>query len=318
MRPTMDSHPSTRIHSRRRGHRAGTTTETDKAGPTTGRPRGVTSGAQATYTAHPDSFPTLDTRAIDAPAQPHFGGNVNTARSLTLSRLGIIAATGVTALSVAACGSSNTATPSGSASPTGSTTAQAQAPSQAPGGKGRVAGLIASVSGNAAQVNQPNGTATVDFTPSTSVSEVTPAALPDVTAGSCIVVRPTKDNPQTAATVRISPAANGACPEPKEPPAGSTPAPSGTPPAKPISGTVASVAGNTITVNGATPTTVTVTDKTRYTKQVASTTQAITAGKCLTAQGNLGGGGALQATRIDLRPAHDGNCGGGPHHGHGG
>lgn len=243
---------------------------------------------------------------------------MNTARSLTprLTRLATVAAAGVTVLSVAACGSSHTATPSGPASPTSSTTAQAQAPSQAPGGKGRVAGLIASVSGNAAQVTQPNGTATVDFTASTAISEVTPAALSDVTAGSCIVVRPTKDAPQTAAMVRISPANNGECPQAKQPPAGSTPSPSGAP--KGISGTVASVAGNSITVNGATPTTVNVTERTHYTKQVASNTQAISAGKCLTAQGNLDGGGALQATRIDLRPAHDGNCGGGPHHGHGG
>ncbi|OBG70871.1 hypothetical protein A5700_13350 [Mycobacterium sp. E1214] len=232
---------------------------------------------------------------------------VNTARSLTprLTRLGLLAATGVAALSVAACGSSNTAAPSQSAGPTGSTTAQAQAP----GGKGKVAGLISSVSGDAAQVTQPNGNATVDFSASTAISEVTPAALPDVTAGSCVSIRPTRDNPQAAAAVRIGPAANGSCPQPKQPPKPGTPG---------VSGTVASVTGNTITVNGSSPTTVTVTDKTRYTKQSAATTQAITQGKCLTAQGSIGGGGALQASRIELRPAHDGTCEGGPHHGHGG
>jgi hypothetical protein len=78
---------------------------------------------------------------------------------------------------------------------------------------------------------------------------------------------------------------------------------------------VASVAGNTITVNttGAAQA-VTVTDKTKYTKESAATTQAITQGKCITAHGSENGA-ALQATTISLRPAADGKCseGGGPH-----
>ncbi|WP_231973723.1 DUF5666 domain-containing protein, partial [Mycobacterium sp. E1319] len=109
--------------------------------------------------------------------------------------------------------------------------------------------------------------------------------------------------PQLDARRLQRPAANGSCPQPKQPPKPGTPG---------VSGTVASVTGNTITVNGSSPTTVTVTDKTRYTKQSAATTQAITQGKCLTAQGSIGGGGALQASRIELRPAHDGTCEGGP------
>ena len=86
---------------------------------------------------------------------------------------------------------------------------------------------------------------------------------------------------------------------------------------------MASVAGNTITVNGtdgAAPITVAVTDRTRYSKQVSADTQSIAQGKCMTAQGSLDGGGAIQATTINLRPARDGACPGegGPHHGHGG
>lgn len=249
-----------------------------------------------------------------------------------MTRLGMFAVIGATALSVAACGSSNTATPSAPAGPTGSTTAQAQAPTQAPsptpapGGNGRVAGLIASVTGNTAQVTQQNGNATVDFTPSTQVTEVTSAALSDVTPGSCVSVRPARGESQgaqsiTAKSVRVSPAVDGRC---------STGSPSSGPsPSKGpgghggVGGTVASVAGDTITVNGndgAAPTTVAVTDKTRYSKQASAGTQSIAQGKCMTAQGSLDGSGAIQATTINLRPARDGACPGegGPHHGHGG
>ena len=92
-----------------------------------------------------------------------------------------------------------------------------------------------------------------------------------------------------------------------------------------MQGAVASVAGNTITVtstdaSGATSQTpVTVTDKTRYTKQAGADTQAIAQGKCMTAQGSQDGSGTLQATTIDLRPARDGKCMGGKKPaGHGG
>ncbi len=183
-------------------------------------------------------------------------------------------------------------------------------------------------------MTQKNGTATVDFTPSTAINEVTQAGLTDVTAGSCVSVRPTRDTPQSgdtiaAQSVRISPAVDGKCPQPNQPPAGSTtPAPSGAPLTGPtknagIHGTVASVAGNTITVNGsdsASPTTVTVSDRTKYSKEGAANSQAIASGKCINAQGSQDNGGALQATAITVRPAADGRCPGegGPHHGHGG
>ena len=78
---------------------------------------------------------------------------------------------------------------------------------------------------------------------------------------------------------------------------------------------VASVAGNTITVtssdaNGNTKqTTVTVDDKTKYTKQASANSDAITPGKCLNARGTMDNGGTLQATTINLRPANDGKCG---------
>ena len=177
------------------------------------------------------------------------------------------------------------------------------------------------MAGNAAQVTQhesDKGNATVDFTGSTKVTETGPAALTDVTAGSCVSVRPQEGGqggqPITAASVRVSPAVDGKCPQAKEPGKRSA-----------VRGAVASVAGNTINVTStdasgnATQTAVTVSDKTKYNKQAAADTQAISAGKCLMAKGTQDGGGALQATTIDLRPAHDGKCAGeAGHHGHGG
>lgn len=229
------------------------------------------------------------------------------------ARFAVLTLAAITALSVAACGSSNKAGPP-AAPATSSTSTAAVAPP--PEGQSRISGLIASVSGSAAQVTQQNDqgntSATVDFTPSTKITEVTPAVLTDVTPGSCVTVltrEAPNGQPATAIMVRISPAADGKCPQPKEP--AKRPA---------INGTVASVTGSTLNITtDAAPASATVTTKTRYTKQNPATTQAITAGKCLTARGTQGDGGVLQASSINLRPAHDGKCGpGGKPHGHGG
>jgi Domain of unknown function (DUF5666) len=241
-----------------------------------------------------------------------------------LTRFAVLAVTGATALSIAACSSSNNSSPTTSSSSTASSpTTTTSAPAN---GQAQVSGLIASVSGNAIQVTQEqNGNATVDFTPSTKVTEVTAAALTDVTTGSCVTVRPSQKESQggqpiTAATVRVRPAVDGKCPQAKEPGAGSTtPAPSGSPTTAPanrpaVQGAVASVAGNTINVTSTdasgktSQAAVAVDDKTKYTKQAPATSQAIAAGKCIAARGSTDGNGALQATTVDLRPANDGQC----------
>ena len=168
------------------------------------------------------------------------------------------------------------------------------------------------MSGDAIQVTQQTGTATVDFTPSTKITELTPAQLTDVTAGSCVAVRPTRDSADsggaiTARSVRVSPAVDGKCPEPKHPASGG---PAGHQPW----GTVASVAGNTITVNGTdangntSQTTVTVTDTTKYTKQSATDAQALAQGKCIAARGTKDDSGTLQATTISVQQADNGSC----------
>ena len=248
------------------------------------------------------------------------------------TRFAVLAVTGAAALSIAACGSSNTASPTTSPSSATSspTTSRTTTPSPA-NGQARVSGLIASVSGNAVQVTQnENGNATVDFTPSTKINEVVPAALTDVTTGSCVTVQPGHEEsqggqPVTAATVRVRAAADGKCPQakagaPGSGPGSTTPAPSGSPAKRSaMQGTVASVAGNTINITSTdasgntAQTAVTVNDKTKYTKQASATSQAVSAGKCIAAWGTKDGSGTLQATTLDLRPANDGKCGTGKH-----
>jgi Domain of unknown function (DUF5666) len=247
-----------------------------------------------------------------------------------LSRVALLAVTGATALSVAACGASDNAKPT-SANPTSPAPSSSSSPAASAKGKDWVNGLIDSVSGNTIQVSQPSGTATVDFTPSTAVSELTPAHLTDVTAGSCISVHPDRHGTSTAGgaitarAVRISTAVDGKCPQPNEP----TGATTGTPPGVPaahhqISGQVASVTGNTITLNSAdsggnsSQTSVTVTDTTKYTKQSTADAQAIAQGKCIAAHGTTDGGGTLQATTISVRQSDNGSCPqpGGKHHRH--
>jgi len=84
-----------------------------------------------------------------------------------------------------------------------------------------------------------------------------------------------------------------------------------------VIGTVASVAGNTITVtvtdaNGnPSEIHVNVADTTRYTKSASVTSEAIAQGKCISASGTKDGGGTLQATGVALGPANNGQCPGG-------
>lgn len=248
------------------------------------------------------------------------------------TRFAVLAVTGAAALSIAACGSSNTSSPTTSPSSAASSPTTSQTTPSAPAnGQARVSGLIASVSGNAVQVTQnENGNATVDFTPSTKINEVVPAALSDVTTGSCVTVQPGHEEsqggqPVTAATVRVRAAADGKCPQakagaPGSGPGSTTPAPSGSPAKRSaMQGTVASVAGNTINITSTdasgntAQTAVTVNDKTKYTKQASATSQAVSAGKCIAAWGTKDGSGTLQATTLDLRPANDGKCGRGKH-----
>jgi hypothetical protein len=245
-----------------------------------------------------------------------------------ITRFTILAIAGAAALSVAACGTSNNTKPSTAASSASSAPASPTSSSPAASAKGKewVNGVIASVASSAVQVTQDAGTATVDFTPSTKLAEVTHAQLSDITAGSCVKARPASDSAPassgtiTADSVTVSQAVDGKCPQPKASAGSSTttaptPAPSGAAAAPRVRGTVASVAGNTITLtatdaNGnSSQTNVAVTDTTKYSKKAPADAQALTQGKCISAHGTKeSGGGNLQATSITVKQADNGIC----------
>jgi Domain of unknown function (DUF5666) len=215
------------------------------------------------------------------------------------------------AASLAACGSSGTpsASSSSTARPTASSSAGAStssptAPTPAPAGKDRAFGLVDSVSGGTVMVTGPKGPATVDVAPSTRVTQLTAAHLADVIAGECVAVHPTKgsggQSPVTAAAVLVTQAGDGRCGQ-----AG--------PRGHGVGGTVASVNGSSIVLTAAdnSQVTVTVTSRTRYAKRSTADTSAIAAGQCLMARGTKDGSGNLAATAVNLRPAANGQCGGG-------
>ncbi|OBF61336.1 hypothetical protein A5753_18405 [Mycobacterium sp. 852002-51971_SCH5477799-a] len=203
---------------------------------------------------------------------------------------------------VAMCGSSHD-TSNTSAPPAVTAVPPSAAPSAAPPpapppppppvAKDYVEGMVQSNSGQTVALRTRTGSATVDYTPQTIVMDVTPAKLADVTPGSCVNVKATPQSAPppgsiTAQTVTITAGADGKCP----PPVG-------------FYGTVSSVSGNTITVNGlgaggpGASTNVTVADSTSYQRQTPSDTQAITNGKCIGAQG-IQDGGVLHAAMISV------------------
>jgi len=247
-----------------------------------------------------------------------------------LTRFAVLAVGGAAALSIAGCHTTTTQNPATSPpAVTAPTTPEASPPAApapatttpAPANEAKVWGKISSVTGNTVQVTEQEkgkdvGHKTVNFTPTTKVTEDTKGALSDVTQGSCVTVRPTVEEPQagapiTAKSVHVKPAVDGKCeamrnadkPEKKSL----------------VQGTVASVEGNTINLtstdaSGSTSQkAVTVDDKTSYLKQSDATSAAITAGKCLAARGTQDANGALEATHIKVKAANpDGSCGGHP------
>jgi hypothetical protein len=221
-------------------------------------------------------------------------------------RYGVVTLAGFAALSLAACGSSNTpsaGSTGGSSSP--SSAAPAPAGPGGPGGKDRLSGLVNSVSGGTVSITGKDGPGTVNVTPSTRVTQLGPGQLTDVTAGECVAVRPVKGNDNgsavTAANVLVGQPGNAQCGQ------------KGGKREHGINGTVASVNGGTIMVTDAdnAQITVTVTPDTRYTKSSAADAKVIAAGMCLGARGTKDGTGALQATFAMVRPAVNGACGGG-------
>ena len=219
------------------------------------------------------------------------------------TRLIVSLLAGVTALSIAACGTSNhqsSTQPGTAASQPTSAPKPPPPPPPPPVGKDHVEGLVRSVSGNTIQLTQRDrSAATVDFTQETMVTELSSAALTDVTPGSCVDVRSAPQSAApggaiTAESVEISPAVAHRCPPPPGPPAA-------------VYGIVDSVADNAIKVNTVdvtgqtTHSTVSVITTTTYTKHAVTDAQAVQNGKCMAAQGTKDGS-VLRAATIDLEP----------------
>jgi len=214
------------------------------------------------------------------------------ARLTGLAALAVVAAT---VLSVSGCGSSHDEKSS-----------QASAGTQA-----EVRGLVSSVSGNTVEVTEAAGTATVEVGSSVKVTEDTSAQLSDVVAGNCVRVAFAAGAPApdvlTARSVQVTlPGGGGKCWQPKTAAVGS--------PNERVAGTVVSVEDNTITVaftdadGNPSEIRVAVIDKTRYRKDVATNSQAITQNKCIVARGSKDGEGALQAKTVTLSPSNKGKC----------
>lgn len=229
------------------------------------------------------------------------------------SRYAVVSLAGFAALSLAACGSSSTPSASSSATSASPSAAASPAPSGHNGkgdhGKDRVYGLVSAVSGGTVNVTGRQGPATVDITGSTRIAQLSAAQLTDITPGECIQVHPTKDSggapSVTAAAVLVGQPAGNQC------------GPKGGNQHHGVAGTVTSVNGNSIVVTEAdnSTATVTVTANTRYEKRSNADASAVIPGVCLAARGTKDSNGVLQATGATVRPATNGNCGGGrPQH----
>ncbi|MTD56330.1 DUF5666 domain-containing protein [Amycolatopsis pithecellobii] len=222
---------------------------------------------------------------------------------------------GLLGLTLAACGSSSTppAEPAAASAPPGA----ARGPA--------ASGTIAAVAGSSIEVQNPaNGQVTVNFSSSTTFTDRVPAALSDVTAGSCVVVSGT-GTPVVAKTVQISTADNDTCgtggPGMRPQNGSSRPSrPSGAPRpsgmnARGAFGKVTAVTGGGFTVSqdnrqtgAATSVEVTVDSATTYTKSESATPNALKVGECAVATGTADDTGAVTARMISLSQPDPGGC----------
>ncbi|WP_458317330.1 DUF5666 domain-containing protein [Mycolicibacterium brisbanense] len=219
-------------------------------------------------------------------------------------RYAVVILAGFAVLSLAACGTSSTSSAPSSATSGSTSTSTSAAAGPAPGaghdGKDRVDGVVSAVSGGTVNVTGRQGPATVNITGSTHIAQLTAAQLTDVTPGECIQVHNAKDS-STAAAVVIAQNAGTQCGH------------KGGNQQHGVAGTVTSVNGNSIVVTEAdnSTATVTVTANTRYEKRSGAEASAIVTGVCLSAHGTKDSSGVLQAAGATVRPAVNGNCGGG-------
>ena len=234
-------------------------------------------------------------------------------QKVSITHYSLLAVAAVTALSAVACGSSTTGSSPGSSMSPAATSAEA---SQAPvkvNGEDEVSGSIASVTGTRIEVSGANGAASVEFSPSTKVMELTPAKAGDITPGLCVTIRPAsgaEGGTVTAQAVVVGASSGGQCQK-------TGGADNGGLPRSPLGGfrgTVDSVTDKTImmTTRGAdgssTKTTVQINDLTLFADRHRVGTDAIVEGKCIIAGGTNDTGGVLRAQTVNLPLVVNGSC----------
>jgi len=237
-------------------------------------------------------------------------------RKSSTTRLSVLVTIGVTALSAVACGSSTTSSPSKSPTTTPAASAAAAPTSEAPvkvNGEDEVSGSIASVSGTTIEVSGPKGSASVAFSPSTKIMELTPAKPTDITPGLCVTIRPAsgaEGGAVVADAVVVGASSGGECKKT----GGSDNAGLPASPLGGFRGTVDSISEKTIAITtlGAdgskTNTNVEFNDLTLFADRHRVNADAIAEGKCIIAGGTNDTGGILQALTINLPLVVNGAC----------
>ena len=237
-------------------------------------------------------------------------------RKASPTHLGLLVIVATTALSAAACGSSTKPSPTESSTAPATTSAVAAPASETPvkvDGEEEVGGSIASVSGMTIEVSSPQGSASVAFSESTKVMELTPVTLAGITPGLCVTIRPAsgaEGGAVVADAVVVGANSGGECKKTKsQDNAGLPRSPLGG-----FRGTVDSVTDRTIalTTYGAdgskTNTTVETNDLTLFADRHQVRADAIVEGKCIIARGNKDTGGVLQVDTINLPLVVNGAC----------
>ncbi len=237
-------------------------------------------------------------------------------RKASPTHLGLLAIVAMTALSAVACGSSTKPSPTESPTAPTTTSAAAASASETPvkaEDELEVGGSIASVSGTRVEVSSPQGSASVAFSESTKVMELTPVTLAEITPGLCVTIRPAsgaEGGTVVADAVVVGANSGGECKKTNaQDNAGLPRSPLGG-----FRGTVDSITDTTIalTTYGAdgstTNTTVQTNDLTLFADRHQVKADAIVEGKCIIARGNKDTGGVLQVDTINLPLVVNGAC----------
>jgi hypothetical protein len=218
-------------------------------------------------------------------------------------RAGLIASTSIAILALSACGSSTPANQAASSSEQTSTSAPTSAPATPAPAKAKVQGAVATVTPANVVVTTKTGPITVDITPKTKFTLVSPAQLTDVTNGKCASISQPAAAPGAppapAKTVTLSaPSADNKCPQSS----GSS-----------VRGTVTAANPQTVTVatDAGAPTPVPVDAKTKYLSQAVSTALVLAPGACVSAAGDPPApGAAVQASAVTVSPPGKAGCAG--------